>query len=93
MGKMAYIATAILVGIVAMLPVMMLTPKGTDQSYYTLLDPAMSLESRADVESLWGLEGAETVVAPSTPFHVGVILAFSLVSASGVYFYFKKKRL
>jgi hypothetical protein len=92
MGKsIAYVATAILLGIVAMLPVVLLTPESADQGYYPVFQSDMHLDSKADVESLRNLYGLRTPAIPSSPLHTGVIVTFSFVSAFSVYFYFKRK--
>ena len=95
-GKMAktlaYVVSAILLGVVAMLPVMMLTPQRTDEGYYAF-HGNLRLQAKADVESLQKLEEVGTAAVPSGPFHTWLILVIGLVSAFGVSFYFKRKML
>ena len=91
MGKtVAYIATAVLLGIVAMLPVMVLTPKSTVPGYYAIEgDPRLLL--KGDVESLQLQEQFGLAKIPLSPFNLGLILVISFVFAFGVSFYFKRK--
>ncbi len=86
----AYIATAILLGIVAMLPVIVFTPKraGLDQNAlegYTFLCPKRDVEGSPNQEEV----GIATV--PSGPLQIGLIVAFSFVLALGVCLYSKKR--
>ena len=85
-----YVATAILLGVVAMLPVMVFTPKRADQGY--IFDGDMRV-FRADVESYSSetLKDVDVVAAPSGPFHTVLIMVVSFVCAFGVSFYFKRK--
>jgi len=91
----AYVATAILLGVVAMFPLLVFTPKRADtadQSYYAIEgDMNLLVKGDAETDRLYGLEEAEKVIVPSGPFHVGLILAISFVFAYGVSFYFKRK--
>jgi hypothetical protein len=86
----AYIATAILLGIVAVLPVIVLTPKTPDEGYYAIEQYALGCP-KGDVERLQKLEEVGTATVPSGPFHIGLILALSFVFALGVSFYFKRQ--
>jgi hypothetical protein len=91
MGKtMAYAATAILLGVVAMLPVMVFTPERADQGYIGYWD---TRALRADVESYSSetLKDVDVAAVPSDPFHTALILVVGLVSAFGVSFYFKRR--
>ena len=90
MGKsVAYVATAILLGIAAMLPVMVFTAEKTDQSYYAF-PTGMNLRFKGDVESTQSLEKIGTATVPSSPLHIGLILVISLVFAAGLTLYFKR---
>ena len=91
MGKtVAYVAIAILLGTIAMLPVIALTPKRADEGYYALHGD-MRLQGKADVEGLQKLEEVGTMTVPSGPLHVGLMLAFSFVLALGVCLYSKRR--
>ncbi|UCE44011.1 MAG: hypothetical protein JSV57_00485 [Candidatus Bathyarchaeota archaeon] len=87
----AYLAIAILLGTVAVLPVLVFTPKMSGQGCYTFLQDDMYLRGRADVESLQTLEDADAAVVLSTPLNTGLIFAISFVSAFGVSLYFKRR--
>ncbi len=89
MGKTeAYLVAAILVGVVSMLPVIMLTPKGADPGYYFVESNTLLKE---DVERAANQEELGIRTAPSSPFQLSLILLLGLVSASGVSFYFKRR--
>jgi hypothetical protein len=91
MGKTAaYVATAVLLGIVAMLPVIVFTPKRADLDQNTFAEYALSCPKR-DVEGLLTQEAAGIVTVPSGPFQIGLIVAFSFVLALGVCLYSKKR--
>ena len=91
MGKTgAYVATAILLGIVAMLPVIVLTPKRGGEGYYAI-DEDMRLLLKGDVESLQLQEEFGLAKVPLSPFNLGLILVISFAFASGVSVYFKRK--
>jgi hypothetical protein len=91
MGKtVAYVATAILLGVVAMLPVMVFTPKRADQGY--IFDGDMRV-LRSDVESYSSetVKDIDVAAAPSGPFHTVLIMVVSFVCAFGVSFYFRRR--
>ena len=87
---MAYVATAVLLGVVAMLPVVVFTPKRADQGYVAYWD---TRALRADVESYSSetLKDVDVAAVPSGPFHIALILVVGFVSAFGVSFYFKRR--
>ncbi|UCC33368.1 MAG: hypothetical protein JSW53_06285 [Candidatus Bathyarchaeota archaeon] len=86
----AYVAVAILLGVVAVLPVLVYTPKMAGQGC-TFFGDDVYLRGRADVESLQTLENAEAPAVLSTPLNIGLIFAVSLVFAFGVSLYFKRR--
>jgi len=88
MGKtMAYAATAILLGVVAMLPVMVFTPQRADHSWYVLHGESNLLcdAERSQLPEEFGL-----AKAPLSPPNLGLILAISFICAFGVSFYFSR---
>ena len=91
MGKtVVYVATAILLGVVAMLPVIVLTPKKAGLGQYA--NEAYALSGlKEDVERLQNQQEIGIATVPSGPFHIGLILVLSFVLAFGVSFYFKRK--
>lgn len=90
---MAYTATAILLGIVAMLPVMVFIPQRADHSWY--ISSFLQGESnplydgeRSQLQEEFGL-----AKAPLSPPNLGLMLAISFVCAFGVSFYFRRRIL
>jgi len=96
MGKTAaYVVTAVLLAIVAMLPVITFTPERTEVPglvyFDTDEDPRLLL--RGDVELLPSQKYFEIPLVPSGPLPMMVIFVLSLVFAFGVFFYSKRKML
>lgn len=90
-GKtVAYVVTAVLLGVVAMLPVMVFTPERADQGYIAYWD---TRAFRADVKSYSSetLKDVDVAAFPSDQFHTALTLVVGLVSAFGVSFYFKRR--
>jgi hypothetical protein len=91
MGKtVAYIVTAILLGMVAMLPVLVFTPKRADmadQSYYAIEGDML----KSDAERLQLQEEFGLARVPLNPFHLGLTIIVSFVFALSVSSYFKRK--
>ncbi|MDH5779803.1 MAG: hypothetical protein OEZ29_04325 [Candidatus Bathyarchaeota archaeon] len=87
---MAYVATAVLLGVVAMLPVMVFTPERADRGYYVPCTATyvMSDSERSQLQEEFGL-----AKAPLTPPNLGLILGISFVCAFGVSFYFRRRIL
>ena len=87
---MAYVATAVLLGVVAMLPVMVFTPERADQGYHVPCTATyvMSDAERSQLQEEFGL-----AKAPLTPPNLGLILGISFVCAFGVSFYFRRRIL
>lgn len=90
---MAYAATAILLGMVAMLPVMVFIPQRADHSWY--ISSFLQGESnplydgeRSQLQEEFGL-----AKAPLSPPNLGLMLAISFVCAFGVSFYFRRRIL
>ncbi len=87
---MAYVATAVLLGVVAMLPVMVFTPERADHSCYVLHGETNLLcdAERSQLQEEFGL-----AKVPLTPPNLGLILGISFVCAFGVSFYFRRRIL
>jgi hypothetical protein len=94
MGKTtAYIATAVLLAIVAMLPVITFTPERTEEAglvYYST-DNDTRILLRSDVELLQSQKYFEIPSVPSGPLSTAVAFVLSFVFAFGVFFYSKRK--
>jgi hypothetical protein len=91
MGKTAaYIATAILLGIVATLPVIVFTPKKESLGQNTFAEYALSCPER-DVEGSPNQEEVGIATVPSGPFQIGLIVAFSFFLALGICLYSKRR--
>lgn len=89
MGKTtAYVVTAVLLAIVAMLPVIVFSPKRADQSCFIL---SGETHLPYDSERSRLLEEYGLAEGPLSPFNLGLILVIGFVSAFGVSFYFKRK--
>jgi hypothetical protein len=87
---MAYAATAILLGVVAMLPVMVFTPERADYFGYIC-----SGETHLPCDAEWSRLPEEYGLAevPVSLFNLGLILVISFVCAFSVSFYFKRRIL